>query len=859
MTMKKLINILFLTLFALVSCTDELDNGKGHEDDGFVLNLYNSQLTKAIDNVQGSEYERTLKRLDCFFYVKGQTDQPCVYYSKVTLDEVGQAKVSLFVDESVINDIFPSGNTCDIFIIANIPGNPTFITGGAGTDMVTLGKTLLDVETEGYDEVDSPFVMAGTAEGRRDSKKNAEASVPLVRAAAKLTFSVNIPAWINVTDKDLTRRYMPVLTDIDGNLTLNAAFHNGAKKGYLKGNYPLEDADLFTSGDMSFEMVDTIEAEQPEDPGAPELPDTYVYTCTIPLYSYARVWDKGAHDAAYWTFDLPWGYDSTNDGQIDTWQPYYYQILVNGAERSLEPNHWYDMTVKVGILGSKIETLPIQLEVMSYYVIDWTEEDDQVSGDRYEEIEIENYKYLSVQDTLLVLNNTTSGVIKYSASHKIGIQFNTKETDIIDIPEETTTLGACYINSNPTKSTDPLVKELSSVSLKWTDGNFTDDHKGNLQFNHPFPNVTPPIYSPIYIYITIFLDLNGNDKLDAGTDEETFTSDVTIAQYPAMSVIPDWSTLRSIYVNGVRHTRSSDNDQYNVRYNGHRLGNASGIKNEDNDVNPRTNNPMYVISVSSFGANDRFSAPTLNPDGSLDIGNIRNNYYEYIIGDPRVRYNDIQMDNGDNYDMTQHWASGNAISYDSNGNIIRDEKGNIQYKTGTLKYYYPTASDGKSFQVVAPKFRIVSFNNASRKLCTPYGAAMRCATLQEDGFPAGRWRLPTIAEVQFIIMLQQQDVIADIFTSSGNSAYATASFSDVDKESRIALRENNGTTVWESRSGNNISVRCVYDEWYWGSGREAKTNQTPNANFTVTDVNNIVNVGDTYAFTWGDKYIYGER
>ena len=43
-------------------------------------------------------------------------------------------------------------------------------------------------------------------------------------------------------------------------------------------------------------------------------------------------------------------------------------------------------------------------------------------------------------------------------------------------------------------------------------------------------------------------------------------------------------------------------------------------------------------------------------------------------------------------------------------------------------------------------------------------------------------------------------------------------------------------------SGSNGSVRCVYDEWYWGSNRDAKKNTAA----TIED-------GEEYLFTWGDK------
>ena len=49
-----------------------------------------------------------------------------------------------------------------------------------------------------------------------------------------------------------------------------------------------------------------------------------------------------------------------------------------------------------------------------------------------------------------------------------------------------------------------------------------------------------------------------------------------------------------------------------------------------------------------------------------------------------------------------------------------------------------------------------------------------------------------------------------------------------------------------TEGSNGVSVRCVYDEWYWGSEREARKNSSYN------------NYGG-YQFTWGDREIYGEQ
>ena len=134
--MKRQYYILFALIFALVSCTQELDLKQETPADCIMLSVSNSPMTKAVAPA-GAEYERQLKRLDCFFYETGQTGAPCAYYKKVDLSEVGGAVIPLYVDESIINAIFPSQNTCDVFLIANLPTG-TFESGGNGTDVPTL-------------------------------------------------------------------------------------------------------------------------------------------------------------------------------------------------------------------------------------------------------------------------------------------------------------------------------------------------------------------------------------------------------------------------------------------------------------------------------------------------------------------------------------------------------------------------------------------------------------------------------------------------------------------------------------------------------------------------------------------------
>jgi hypothetical protein len=108
------------------------------------------------------------------------------------------------------------------------------------------------------------------------------------------------------------------------------------------------------------------------------------------------------------------------------------------------------------------------------------------------------------------------------------------------------------------------------------------------------------------------------------------------------------------------------------------------------------------------------------------------------------------------------------------------------------------------------------------KIQSPYGALIgsayydvaqkRCATYQEAGYPAGRWRLPTLAEVAFIVYLQSQNVIEPMFVTN-TTGYWTSS------GGRVFLYSSNSyyTENYKSSTDSKCFVRCVYDLWYWGS------------------------------------------
>jgi hypothetical protein len=349
---------------------------------------------------------------------------------------------------------------------------------------------------------------------------------------------------------------------------------------------------------------------------------------------------------------------------------------------------------------------------------------------------------------------------------------DTSNKPVENISGLNTTLGAFSINC---EGDDPIAENYTGYTL-------TDNGNGVLQFENPVP---VNLYSPVYVYLTMWLELDGVNGM--GETERPYSESVTIVQYPPIYITPYRATQYSVFVN--RYNQHTNQIVYNN--NLYNLGQANGTG---------TGHYMYSVSVSGFKSSDTFT--------------MMGTTYNYIIGDPRSRSHDEDLNN-DGFNMDNSWR--------------RDREGNGRI----LTYYYPTMKDGNIFRIISPKFRVASFHGGYSSACTPEGAAMRCASYQEEGLPAGRWRLPTTAEIMFVISLQQKDLIQDIFYGAN---YYYSSTHQV---------RNNGGTVPDVRvtpTANNTkgSVRCIYDEWYWGTQPEARANNS---------------YPGGYEFTWGDEEI----
>lgn len=257
-------------------------------------------------------------------------------------------------------------------------------------------------------------------------------------------------------------------------------------------------------------------------------------------------------------------------------------------------------------------------------------------------------------------------------------------------------------------------------------------------------------------------------------DDPAYEETITVVQYPALYVRAELnSDCDPDHINsGTNGSGGSWNNRWSNNRNAGYVyvnGNHSRTRewNTVSTQNAGNTDPyMYVVNVSSL------------PTDS-----------DYSIGDPR---NDSYSSSFYSEWRSSEWLYGASHS---------------------LTYYYPGEETTRIQNMIAPSFRIASSYGVVGTI-TYDEAKRRCAGYQEDGYPAGRWRLPTPAEIKYMAMLAGDGkipILLSLVDSDGYTYYWAA-----DSKAYSPDGPNPGNTEYDSWSqAYKNYVRCVYDEWYW--------------------------------------------
>lgn len=657
----------------------------------------------------------------------------------------GSETQSISVSQAKINELFPGGmNRCRLFLVANPPADvASDLRNSASATYNHVRSIVLTTDLNG---VQDSFVMTGDTLVDLINR-NPSTGNPVARANVelrRLASKITITAIVKKTHIDSNVPDVTWTSQADG---LKAYFVNGMNKTNLAGDFS-----MFSDNDVAenrFESLPVSFTRTEYDSG------NDLATFTIPLYSYPMVWDFEDEREPYLLFELPLQSSKNNKYQLC-----YYKFML--SEKEMTSNHWYDITVHLNVMGSFFRNEPMQQFLrQDYLVLDWRNAYGETINERDENVEadVKAPRYLVFNQDVYEVYNMERLSIPYSSSHPV--TFTIVSATKPNYAQNNTT----YTNMDT--NTDRYRNLMS----------YSSDGSQVLEFYNPLDNdLNSNSFDCVPWTFTIDVKHSDNDR---------FIKRITVVQYPAIYIDKETNSAgrnvdRNVWVNG--GSLNTNHADYNY---------AGAWQAENSGGNSSQN--MIIISVGRVESDDYIIGDPRNTEIN-NFGEWTADRYYYSTGNNIDSFRlatDSDPNGGKNYPM----ASGNSIYTATKTNSDK------------LEFYYPTFDDDAHRKFIAPKFRIASANSLTYGRPLTYsGAQRRCASYQEDGYPAGRWRLATEAEVKFVTALSSGGFIPNLFGAAQPYWYAGG---------RVTVTGNVYEWMTEETMTKKTYTRCVYDEWYW--------------------------------------------
>ncbi len=817
MEMRKLHNIVLLLATSLilfaVSCEREdlrpriqtsipgFENVEA-EDNCIILRLDPSFVrpkTKASATERGldSLNENRINSIDCFFYRTGETDSAPIFKAigRTVEDEAAidstECYVKVYYNDEIAEVLFgsTSSGTCEAFVIANAAINydPNHCT------VNDLRQSVLEYDFS-QQEIQPYFTMCsqetaqvtlysvmGNVNGQQKLISTAAGRVPLYRCASKIQLYLKLPeTFCDGIDPCV---YAPCPEQLGG---IKVQLKSGSKKTYADAEYSLADADYITYSDRTMYKVRDIALVAGKE--------EYNYGHR-PFYSYPMKWTDLDDHAANFIFSIPWKMvkDANGDDVVDgPAERRYYKLSSNVIGRKFEANGFYRTFVYIQSRGDEELDKAEEIDQCNYIITDWVHEgiatgsgSESISGNFI------RYNFLVVEPDEVTLNNQATYTFKFKSSSdlknnkvlisKISFYKYSSNTGVGELKERT-------INDS---ETDNKYSDSNQTNY-YIDGNkysvTYNYEKGEIYFTHALDNV----YEQRDIELTV-------------TNDDDISQKVTVHQKPAimLQTVPGGNLFIDGYYSHVEDPNSQGvGSQGGISYNGY-YRSASEPNNQGYGTYVG-NNSQFVVSPYSQIINALSSNMPLGRLIEINVSAFNSDYhsytlngveYEYRIGDPRVPSGWTSSDL-EPYLTSQTKRQYYNNSYRMNRTAWGDKAGQIMLST----------QDRSRNNLIAPAFYIGSGWAAIQEDITWDDSVKKCATYQEAGLPAGRWRLPTEAELMFIFDRQYDKTIPALFNEDAD--YWVASGWYYEKK------------TLKQETGNNGHVpRCIYDLWYWGSDR----------------------------------------
>lgn len=779
------LSCLLLPLFALLlSCCE-----KGPQESGMQLITLTLDTGVGMESRAGADGTQTgiadynenlISWVDFFFYPDGQTEEDAVYHAwfdRQALNlKAGLDHISISVNSDLVNAVlFPTDpvdiRQCTVFAVVNYPG--TLVPNESdlsGTSLPDLEQRTVVSNFVTEDHLQERFLMSGStvlALRGRSQVVAATGEIFLRRYAAKLTVGVNVADEVTTEAGEV---WYPLISGMEIYLV------NGVKDVTLGGRKETDPTYFSYRGEHSprFAYIDN------DDQTQLYFPKDGDYYQTYPMYTYPQRWVYGSTDSPeiepYLKLVVPWVRRS-GEGISSTQKQYYYKVPIpddtrEAFRRTFTRNNWYHIKVNVSLLGSETDNAMVLIQNGVVFIYDWQDKEVAIKT-----ADISSARYLSVEKRSYELNNIAEGVFRYTSSHPVLMKdirvtrpyYGTANTGAtFGYPSGTVRVaGANDVYPQGTR----YLEYGPSVYNGWF-----EDTGSAIRFNHPLNNDYKSRNAFDYSPYTITYMLVHADR----PDDASYRQQQTITQYPGIYIQatpnPDTKTNGQfdhwgyVYVNGGQYLLGNANTP------GTYLGDVKGKNDAWKD-----DHIWRIVHYSSGGTDMYRIDVTVLPEGS-----------DLVIGDPRQAESDLLRPASDFFAQAPY--------------VVQDAEGNYTVGSGTrtLEHYYPTESSDRTVNMVAPIYRIsTKLSGIEQGGITLERARQRCAAFQENGFPAGRWRLPTKGEVKFISQLSANGYFEWQFGGDYWSANG-------------AVNVNKNTGVVQDSDPKVAMLRCVYDVWYWG-------------------------------------------
>jgi hypothetical protein len=744
------ISICAVLLTAGVSCV-RVESFDDKESGNLALVFQTAEMSTRVTiedgtPVTGVGAENTIDHIDYFFFADEDPASEAIVHGRATssqLTKISETEYKYDGFDTELPAYAALKGTSYLYVLVNYPGEVTATT---MNDLLAL-----PISTD-FTKEQTTFVMDSFVEGTesgliflkaRSKNERREEVVKVSRVAAKLILNIKVA-------EEYTDQTGDTWTPVLNQMWVNFLY---ARKTATVAATP-----------MAFDAKDNYYNTEQAMPNGGTLKDGFYEYTTDPIYTYPQEYETSDVTAPYYKIFIPWL--SRLKGQNN----FYYKIILPKLG-SFQRNKIYQLSVEVSVIGGTEDEWALFSDYL--FVADWYspgEIETSVESARYLDVPVKYYEIYGINDIRVpVVSSNDIQIVSCT-----GIQQRVQETlsSIDDVHGKTvravslapsaTTGNRCVPDGSESFY---LYYELKPEITTTTNNNFDcTPIKWTIKIKHKVTQDEPYLTKEVTVVVMQYPSIYGRLVMGLNSFVNGYytVQEASVTPHPNTEARVD-GYYRYMTSNGTIWSGSSNTANY------------GGLNT--NGLSTRTKT-MTLITVSAFAANSNSYTVVSNGDNQPTK--------EYIIGDPRV---DAGYKGADLYNylwgtQTRAWTDAAA---------------------GTIK----KGSDVQK-NLIAPAFM---FNSEVAGRPGTSGnlnwerAQKRCATYQEAGYPAGRWRLPTEAEIYFAYSLQRMGVIDNLF-NGGDGYYAS---------SGNVFGWNQGQTwTFQARGTSNHSVRCVYDVWYWG-------------------------------------------